>query len=425
MSGSKYLSNLIHKLLHNNRFVAVFSLIIAIVMWLVISISENPQRTMNVNGVPISINTQGTVVGTLGMEIVSDSYPKDVTVVVEGPSYIVSSLKSSDILVSASLANVTEAGTFDLELTAQRNSSKTGYTIVSVTPQEISVSFDIIDEKVFDLELIAKGAQAEEGLIIGELSVDNNLHNTITIKGPRTQMSKISTVAAVANVDKVVSSTDKYPANIVLYDDKGQEISSEFFQMSMDSVDVIVPVLKEKLVDIKIDSASTNAINYIKYTLSQNKVLLRGEPSEIDKITTANISGLDFSKISASNVNANGKVVVDVTLDIPSTIEARDLENLKVEFNLSNYINKSFKVQKLETKDLADGLSASFSSDSVEVTICGPVNVINAITPDDLTVYANCAGKTAGVYGLNCTIVSEKYPSIWAVGTATASVTIK
>ena len=100
MSGSKYLSNLIHKLLHNNRFVAVFSLILAIVLWLVISVSENPQRTISLSGVPISINTQGTVVGTLGMEVVSDSHPQNVTVVVNGPSYIVSSLKSSGSLSS-------------------------------------------------------------------------------------------------------------------------------------------------------------------------------------------------------------------------------------------------------------------------------------------------------------------------------------
>lgn len=425
MSGSKYLSNLIHKLLHNNRFVAVFSLIIAIIMWLVISISENPQRTMNVNNVPISINTQGTVVGTLGMEIVSDSYPKEVTVVVDGPSYIVGSLKSSDILVSASLANVTESGTFDLELTAQRNSSKTGYTIVGVIPQKITVSFDIVDEKVFDLELIAKGAQAEAGLVIGELSVNNNLHNTITIKGPRTQMSKIATVAAVANIDKVVSETAEYPAAIVLYDDKGQEISSEYFQISLETVDVIVPVLKEKRVDIKIDSASSSAINYIKYSLSQNNVLLRGEPSEIDKITNATIAGIDFSKISAKNVDDNGKVVIDAALDIPSTIEVRDLDDLKIEIDLTNYVNKTFRVQNLETKDLAEGLTASFSSDYVEVTVCGPVNIVNMVTAKDLTVYANCAGKTAGVYGLNCTMISAKYPSIWAVGTATASVTIK
>lgn len=425
MSGSKYLSNLIHKLLHNNRFVAVFSIVIAIVMWLMISISENPQRTMNVNGVPISINTQGTVVSTLGMEIISDSYVKEVTVVVDGPSYIVSSLKSSDILVSASLANVTEAGTFELNLTAQRNSSKTGYSIVSVNPDKITVSFDIVDEKEFDLELIAKGAEAADGLLIGELSVNNNLHNTITIKGPRTQMSKIATVAAVANVDKVLSKTDEYSADIVLYDDKGQEISSEFFTLSVDSVDVVVPVLKEKTVNIAIDSTTQNTINYTKYTLSQNSVLLRGEPEEIDKITHAFVSGIDFSKISAEKVDNEGKFVLDVSLDIPSTIEARDLEDLKIEFNLANYTNKTFKVQNLETKDLESGLEATFSSDFVEVTVCGPANIINVLSANDLTVYANCAGKTAGVYGLNCTIVSEKYPQIWTVGTATASVTIK
>lgn len=425
MSGSKYLSNLIHKLLHNNRFVAVFSLILAIVLWLVISVSENPQRTISLSGVPISINTQGTVVGTLGMEVVSDSHPQNVTVVVNGPSYIVSSLKSSDIIVTASLANVTDAGTYELELTAQRNSSKTGYSIISVNPSKITVSFDVVDEKTFDLEFIAKGAEAANGLVIGDIAVSNSLYNQITIKGPRTEMSKIATVAAVANVNKTLSKTDVYSANIVLYDENGQEINSSLFEMSFDKVDVVVPVLKEKRVNISVTDSNSGTINYLNYSLSQYSVIIRGEPEEIDAITVAPVSTIDFSKITSENLGADGKYVLPVTLDLPSTIEVRELEDLAITFYLGGHTTKTFKVKNLATKDLAEGLSASFSSATVDVKICGPRNVINAIKAEDLTVYANCAGKAAGAYGLNCTVESTKYPSVWAVGNVTASVNIK
>lgn len=425
MSGSKYLSNLVHKLLHNNRFVAIFSLVVAIVMWLVISVSENPQRTMNLGGVPISINTQGTVVGTLGMEVVSDSHPKNVTVVVNGPSYIVSSLKSSDIIVTASLANVTDAGTYELELTAQRNSSKTGYTIVSVNPSKITVSFDVVDEKTFDLEFIAKGAEAASGLIIGDISVSNSLYNTITIKGPRTEMSKIATVAAVAKVNKTLTETDVYSANIVLYDENGQEMDSSLFDLSFDKVDVVVPVLREKRVNISVTASNTGVINYLNYSLSQYSVIIRGEPEEIDAITVAPVATIDFSKITSDGIGADGKYVLPVTLDLPSTVEIREVEDLSMTIYLGGHATKTLKVKKLATKDLAEGLSATFSSETVSVTVCGPKNVINAIKADDLTVYANCAGKSAGAYGLNCTIESTKYPSVWAVGNVTASVTIK
>ena len=425
MSGSKYLSNLIHKFLHNNRLVAIFSVVVAIIMWLVISISENPQRTMNVNGVPISINTQGTIVDTLGMEIVSDSHPKDVTVVVNGPSYIVGSLKSSDILVTASLSNVTESGTFELELTAQRNSGKTGYSFISVNPNKITVSFDVVDQKSFDLEVIAKGAEAAEGLLIGQLSVSDSLYSSIQIKGPRTEMSKISTVAAVVNVNKTISKTEQYSANVVLYDEDGEEIDADLFEMSFNKVDVVVPVLKEKQVSISLNSANSGAINYINYSLSQHSVIIRGEPEDIDSITFAPITAIDFSKISSDNIGADGKYVLPVTLELPSTVEVRDLDDLTVTFNLKDYTNKTLKVRNLSTKDLQEGLNASFSSDTVSVTICGPKNILNLITADDLTVYANCAGKSAGAYTLNCTVESNKYPSVWAVGNVTASVTIK
>ncbi len=427
MSGRKYFSNLIHKLLHNNRFVAVFSVIIAITIWLVISISENPQMTMTISGVPLSIDVSGTQIETFGMDVVSKNLPKEVSVTVDGPSYIVSSLKSTDIIVTpVSLANVTEAGTYEIELIAKNNSSKTGYTVISINPAKITVSFDAVDTRTFDVLPQIKGnIEVAEGLVQGETSISNVSYNKITIKGPRTEMNKISNVAAVASVNKTMSKTETFSAEIVLYDNYGKELDSSLFDLSFTNVDIVVPILKEKTVPIVLESASSSAINNISYSISKKTVTLRGEPSKIDKITAAYISTVNFSEFSKINADAYGNYKLVTTLDLPTGVEISGDKEIEITFKLSNYINKTFNITNLKTKDLNSDLKATFSKNSISITVCGPSNVVNSIKPENLTIYANCSGKTEGVYTLDCTLDSSVYPEIWCVGNITASVTIK
>jgi hypothetical protein len=196
--------------------------------------------------------------------------------------------------------------------------------------------------------------------------------------------------------------------------------------MSYEKVDVVVPVLKEKRVNISVTALNSGIINHLNYSLSQYSVVVRGEPEEIDEITVAPMGVIDFSKITSENIGADGKYILPVTLDLPSTIEVRELEDLTITFYLGAHTTKTLKVKNIATKDLAEGLTASFSSTPVEVKICGPKNVINVIKADDLTVYANCAGKSAGDSGqVNCMVESTKYPSVWAVGNVAVSVSIK
>ncbi len=425
MSKSNRLSGLLHKLFHNNRFVAVFSTVTALIMWLVISISENPQRTTTISGVPLNINTQGTIISTLGMEIVS-GHIETVDVAVSGPSYIVSSLKSSDINVSASLSDVTGAGTYELKLRAVRGSSKTGYDIVGVSPDKVTVTFDVVDTKSFEIEPVALGASASEGLI-AEPVVSNPANSSITVSGPRTVMSRIAKVTAEAEFNEVLSKKTEKTAELKFYDEKGDLISEEDINMldlPFNSMDIAVQIFKEKTLPVVMNSKSSTAALAIPHTFSSNTVVVRGEPSVVDAMSYAELENIDMSKISTGSAK-DGKVMLTPEFVLPSSVRTVGAEHFEVIFDLHNYASKTIRVTSMKTIGTGSGTKAVFASKYVEVTLCGPIQAINSVKADDIVVYADCTGKVAGVYSITCTVEITNYPSVWSFGTVTTSVTIE
>ena len=112
------------KLLYNRKFTISLSVFLAFVFWLIIMINQNPVRQQTFTDVPVNVSLDNTVAGENGMGLVSDISAQKFTVTVSGPSYIVSSLKTDDFSLYASAAEITEPGTYDLEVFGTRGTAK-------------------------------------------------------------------------------------------------------------------------------------------------------------------------------------------------------------------------------------------------------------------------------------------------------------
>ncbi len=423
MKRNNQLSRVIHKLFQNNRFVAIFSLAVAVTIWLVISISENPQRTITVTNVPLTIDTQGTLVEEIGIEVVSKDLPETVSVVVSGPSYIVSSLKGSDLSVSASLAPVTKAGTYTLELNASRVSSKTGYEILSVTPSTVSAIFDFVDTKTFEIKPSAIGVSASAGLILEKPTFTDASKSTVTISGSREVMSKIASVEAVANAEKVLSNTTVFDAELKFYDDNGKPVDVSILNIPFNSVEITVPIYKEKTVPVIYSANSSQALKSIPYTFSSKTVVVRGEPQVIDTMTNIELADINLSDIPKDQIGKYSYVFTP-SFKLPSSVKVVDGEDFTVKFNLSQYKIKTIE-KAVESKNLSTGFSAKFDKSKYTVTVCGPKTVINNMNAENITLWVDCASKGVGVYTEYLKTDFSKYPTVWALGKIEATLTIQ
>ena len=407
--------------LYNKKIVAVLSLLAAVVMWLVISITQNPTRELTVNNIPITINTENTAVSQLGLDVVTDLSKTTAAVKVSGPNYIVSSLSPSDITVSASLSQVTAAGTYDLPLTATRNSNKIGYDVIEVTPASVNVTFDNIDTKTFEVTAVASGIKAADGLVADIPVLTDSLDNTIDITGPNKEIIKIDKVTAVTDAEKTISTTESFDAKIILLDKEGKELDKSPYKFDRDSIKVSVPIYKKA--ELSVEPVFTNVpavySGGVPYELSEQTVTVLGPPDVVNNLTSIKLKAIDFSSINAANTE------FDVGFDLPNSVKTLDnIESVHIKLKISSIVEKSFSVSNYEYRGLGDGLKATVTSSVKNVKMCGASSEVYSLKSGDLYAEIDLTGKSAGEYTVTAAVKSKKGNSVWAYGKYTVIVTV-
>ena len=367
----------LRKLLGNKRFTVPFSLGLAFVLWLVITINQNPIIERSFSDMTINVNLENTFASDKGMSIVDDISTQKFTVVVRGASYAVSSITSGDINVYASAASVDAPGEYDLDVMASKTNQLANYEILSVTPSTMKVSFDYIDTKDFTIKPKTEGATAKDGLIAENGIVSGTENDTVTISGPRTVMNKISSVVALAKVNKTLDVSETFDADIVLYDEQGNQISDEHLTLSINKVKVTVPISKTKTVPVLVDFTNLpNGFdkNSISYSLNYSSVTVIGKPETVDKTESVTLSPIDLTAVSPT---ANS---FDVSAKLPEGVRLVDnIEYFNVKLNIDNYSQKVITVSDITCNGLGSGLKIQNIAEIKNVRICGPKSVIKNI----------------------------------------------
>lgn len=410
-------------LLDNKRFTISFSIIVSIILWLIITLNDNPVRSQVFNDISATVSIENTVISEMGLGIVNDISSQKFSVSLSGPNYIVSSLKPEDIMLNADITDVTKAGTYKLKLTGNRNSSKTGYTFTSITPEEIEVTFDFIDTKEYNVVPKIVGAAAAEGLV-AETPIINGLENgVVTIKGPRSTMEKIDTVAAFAQIDKTLESTQTYTADIKAYDKEGKEINASNLVFSTNTASVSVPISKKLTLPVK--AAFNNlpeglTADNIKHSIDHKAVTIVGTPEVVSKMTSAELSPIDLTLVSKASQT------FESTLVLPDG--ARLLDNIEfftVTIDTEDFEEKTLSVSNIKYSGLDSSLKANVSTDIKNVKICGNKNDIKNISSKDLYAVVDLSDKPAGDYTVSVIIKSDKYKNVWQVGQYNVAVSVK
>lgn len=431
---------MLRSLLYNKRFTISLSIILSFIIWLVVMINQNPIREHTFNEVSATVSIENTVASEMGLGIVSDVSNQKFTVTVSGPNYIVSSLKADDFSIYADITNVNSAGTYTLNIMGSRNSRKSGYTFTSISPATIDVTFDYIDTKEFTVVPRLVGVSAAEGLIAETPVASTTDQSSITIKGPRSLMNRISSVIAYAEVNKTLTSTQTFASDIILYDEKdsiiyrynsdgkiydesGAVVSTSYLSLSNTSVNITQPISKKRTVNVAVsftNMPSGFTIGDISYSIDHTTVTIIGTPDVVDNTSTLTLSAIDFRSISKTS----NKFEISPTL--PDGVKLLDtIDYFTVSVDTSNYQEAVFNVTDIRVQGVASGLTAKTAYSVKNVKICGPKDLISKIRASDLYATVDLTDKSAGDHTVEAVIKCSKYNNVWQVGTYSTSVTIK
>ncbi|MBO5410507.1 MAG: hypothetical protein J6A60_04545 [Clostridia bacterium] len=419
----------LNKLLYDNRFLMVFSVIAAIVIWAVSVVYLTPETDKTIDNVPVKIETSGLSESNNLKAYYDADYR--VNVVVRGQRHIVDSVEEikDDLVVYANTSFVSVPGTHTLKLDIDTNSANPQYEIISVSLEEIDVYFDTETQLEFKIEPLITGDDGvvADGYIQGDMVVSGT--DKVTVSGPSGEVKAIKNVFAVASVDDPLTQSAVISAKLNALDEDGNNV--KYIKLSRDeNVQVNVNVSKEA--ELTTDVGFTNIPslylegNYpFEYTVTPGVAKFAVDESNINEETgSIEIGKIDFSQIQAgenaiavdsSEINGlavlNGSSVFNVTVDA-SGLSQKTVDNIGVLKDKTAFIDAP--AGKTVTVD-------QFNFESV--TIVGPEESVSAYSADtvNLVVDLHDVEEESGTFEVPVRINDD---DCWLYGEYTAVVTI-
>ena len=416
----------LRRLIFNDRYLIITSLILAFVVWVGASLSlgETQSRDLTIN-TSISLNSKQAK--RLGMQCYTNNKTLEIHVTVKASKFVINQVTSDKINVKCDISNVSRTGEQEVPIILS-NGSDIDFDIDSYYPQNFVAYFDKNEERELDLNLNYESVKAAEGYILGEPVLNED---KIVVSGPKTYVDKVSmsNLTVIAPSDNNLTSTYSTNCNITL-ESNGDEIEENylrFYTMSdsktpITSVGVRIPVLQQVEVPISIslenkpkgidenDIYTSYSTNYVKVGFADN--------AQTEELSIASI---DFSKLKPGK----NKFTFDTAkLNLHSVVFEKD-EKIEVTVTVddSDYVKKQIYIDRsdIETSGLANGKTAAVTSVNNEsVTVYVPSDY-----SEDITLKAKCdlsKESSNGKYPISFTLNNS---SSWVYGEYTADITIE
>lgn len=409
----------LNKLMMNNKFLLVLSLLISMTIWVYMSYGNSSDTNVTLSNIPIQIELSDEARNS-GLQIFSGT-EQTASITVTGSRATLGSVNESDVTVTAAANTISSAGSYTLPVSATKTNPSSNFQLTStVVPSTINVVVDYLRESTFQIQenvvyRVADGYYASTSLAT----------KSIVISGPQTEISKIDKVSAIAEISGTLTDSSTTDADIVLYDKDGNEMSTDLLTMDFKTVKATVSVLPEKTVDVKLKF--TNKPDGLEITddmvsIEPSSILLAGSKDILDKTDYVNLEVIDFSNLK------NERVTFDALgIDIPS--DCKNISNsttAKVTLDLSGLSSKKFTVDNFTVKGLSDKYSSEVTQKSISVAVIGPESQIDDLDTDSITgvIDVSNSNGTTGSVQMPVSFKFSGADSCWAYGTYKANVTI-
>lgn len=405
------------RILEKNYVIFIISVVISIAIWMYMSLNASNDTTVTLSNVPIQIELSESS-RELGLQVFSGDEPTS-SVTVTGNRAILGSVTEADITVTAAANSVNSSGNFTLPVSAAKKNPTSNFQITGSTPSSINVVVDYFKESTF---------QIQDGIVYyvkeGYYGATSMPYNSITISGPQTEVMKIKKVAARATVDRELTESVDVDADIVLYDENDNELSTKLLTMSFTTFTANVSVLPEKTVSVNpifVNKPSGLDIKDL-VDISPSEILIAGPEDILSNLDSVNTEEIDFSTLS------NEKTTFDaLSINIPE--KCKNISNnstAALTLDLSGLSKKSFDVDKFTVQGLSDNYKSEVTSKSIKVTVIGPKNQIDDLSADQITAVidtSGASGKTGSVE-MPVTFKFSGASGCWAYGNYQANLII-
>lgn len=412
----------LRRLIYNDKYLIIVSLILAVVIWVVASINIGTDETKTIKiDAPISLGDE--LSDQLGMQYYTLQDEVTISVSITGAKYVIGQVTAEDLSVKFDTSAVNRTGIHNIPILVSDNSKNLDFNVTSTYPSSIEAYFDVNDIKTFNVDLNYDNDRVAEGYIFGNPVLSSE---KVLVSGPQSYIDKVESIFAnvhFSDEDKNLTKPFNTTSDLEV---KGLGLEANYLTISsvgedsevIDSVKVTLPVLKKVTLPVSVDmvGAPSGVGNAVSVSYSVDN--LSAGVLDSAKINRAVIGTIDFSRLAVGEnkfsfdvTNLKGITVLDNVkkVDVVATVSS-SMRQRTVEISNNN----------VTVEGIPSGYSAKVVSlDKSSVSVIAPDGV--NISASDLNIKCDVSTKKDDmIYQLTITVNSNN--KSWVYGTYTAKI---
>jgi YbbR domain-containing protein len=264
----------------------------------------------------------------------------------------------------------------------------------SVEPHEVSIQVDERVSEIFPLKWTTTNA-TDQTRSVGDIvpSVTQ-----VTVTGPRTAVDRVSEVILPVTIDR---QTQSYDATYMPYavDSAGQRISE--VEILPDAISTHVEVqTRGKAVSVIAVVTGEPAEGY---SIQQRRtipdtIVVDGPADLLNELLFVNTEPVDVTDVSQSISTRVG--LADLPEGVTIIEPASGTVEVRVAIEDTTSSSQTLSDLEVEGVGLDDGLTASFEPSVVSIEVTAPLEILQAMKPEDISILVDLSGLVPGTYRL-------------------------
>lgn len=363
----------------------VVSLILATLLWGWVTQLQDPYIAEDDRFADMEVQP-GVLPETL--QLVSTLPTADVTL--EGSESVIEATQRSEVTVSLDTSSVTGPGTFTVPVIV--NSPDVSET--SVEPKELTIQIDERVTKVFPLTV----RNASEPDVSRQVENVVPEVSQVTVTGPSSAVDRVTAVILPITVGQEVSD---YNALVAPYavDAAGQQI------MEVE----ILPAQVRARVGVQTRGKSVSVIPNITgvpaegLTITQRRavpdtIIVDGPPDVL-----ADLLFVNTEPINVADATESFSTRVEF-MDLPEGVTVIDPPggsvDVRVALEDTSTSSQTLSALPVEAIGLGEGLTASFNPPTMSIQVTAPVELLQVMSAEDITIFVDVTGLGTGTHVL-------------------------
>jgi YbbR domain-containing protein len=366
--------------LKHNLAWMLLSVLLSTVLWVVVTVQQNPDTTRTFTGIPVTVLNLPA-----GLTLRNEVPPVTVTVV--APRDVAEGLGPGMFKAKVD-ASKARAGLSEVPVEVESQDRRV--RIEQIEPARVALHLEPTGRKEVPVRVVVEGV-APEGYIARPPRVTPE---RVIVVGPQSLVEQVTAVVAKVNIEGAKSTLSQTV--------KGQPVNASEQPVEKVTVAPDQPILVEVPIEQQLTYKTLPVVPQVTGSpaLGYQVVGIMIDPVAITVFGDPKVLG-DLDYLTTRPVDITG-AVGDLALNtepvLPTGVSLARRQTLVVRVYVSPVESSKLLEVAPEVRQVGDGLRATVTPPAVQVVVAGPMPVLTALKPQDVRVVVEAGGLGVGTH---------------------------